>query len=318
MADYRDVFRMKWLAGLSALSDQPRAALREWINNGTYAVSSSTRPNQIILENISSREVIECFGSDINRFSVAAHESLCNVRQYQDLPKSTAWPLVMLYYSTLFYSHALLRVLGVSPSFFETSELLKLRNTANVYGVAEASKFKSGLYTLEADVSNNAIIMTYENNSGGSHEHMWKRLGVVLSESKLIISNSLLETKIQKALENEINTIIAAVSGAGANAHQLSAMRNSIQYRQKYGVWFPYKSALTVQTIADRIKIASGLEVKVDSFNCNSKDEIVSFYESCCLLIAVCRGTLADLNERSDKSFIRFGLPRIEKTLQIG
>ena len=317
MSDYRDAFRINWMPGLTGLSRQPKAGIRDWLSKGTYAVSKSSKPNQIVLENINKQEILECFGTDINRFSVAAHESLCNLRQYEDIPRSTAWPLVILYYSTLFYSHALLRILGVSPSYFETTELLGLRNAANAYGVAEASKFKSGLYTFQVNMQQNQVLVTNEIKAGGSHEHMWKKLGESLTAAKNSLKGSMFPTMEQRQLEDEINVIQLAVAGAGMNASRLSAMRNSIQYRQKHGVWFPYQSSLTVQRLADRVRVASSNDVNLMQCDYGSKDELVAFYESCCLLLAVSRNTLLDLDKKSNKSFIRFGLPRIELTIPL-
>lgn len=317
MLTYCDAIRPGWMSGLLQLETKPEVTIKAWLREGTYSVTPSGAKGALLLTNITAREVVEAYCADINRFSTAAHESICNIRQYVELPRSTAWPLVTLYYSTFFYANCLLRLLGTAPVFLDLSDVQKLQEIADVYSVDDAALWKKGMYTVHADTANEEVrLVADKNKSGGSHVQLWNALSAAIARTQVKLQSAPLPSGDLKILDGYLSEIQSAVLGAGSNAAWLSSLRNSIQYKQSHGLWFPYKSELTVSRLADRVKVAVSGDDPLAAFDYSNRDELIAFRESCCLIISVCRGALLDVVNSSRKSALRFGLPRAESTLK--
>jgi hypothetical protein len=317
MITYRDAIRPSWIAGLTKVERKPKKSLRDWLRTGSYSVITTPAIKGVVLENVDPSEVLESFTLDINRFASAAHESICNIRQCSDMPRSTAWPLVTVYYSALFYSHALLRVLGNAPSYLEAGDIKSLKEIADLYGVDDTKAWKPGIYSIEADLERQMVCIAPEKAMSGSHIQLWKTLERALLISKKKLQDSPFTSEDRMVLEGYLDDLISAVLGAGSNSAWLSSLRNSIQYKQRYGLWFPYNNDLTVEKILERLLLAVRGADPLADFDWSNRDELISFRESCCLLIAISRGVIMDVVDRSGNSVLRFGLPRAENTLKL-
>lgn len=130
--------RLLWCPGLVQLTGHHKSTIYHWLATATYAPSVAGRVLKLV--GIDNQRFLAALGSDINRSAMAASETLLNIIEIEDLPKSLAWPYVKLYYSSLFYAHALLRIWGRSPSYFRTLELIPLRNLLDVYAITSPYK----------------------------------------------------------------------------------------------------------------------------------------------------------------------------------
>ena len=315
--DYRDAIRPGWMTGLNRVERKPKSNLRDWIVSGSFLLSPSMKSNQLFFDSVNTQEVLEVFASDINRFAAAGYESLCNIRPLKEIPKSTAWPLITLYYAALFYSHAFLRIIGVAPTYLDGGDVAKLKNLAQAYSIKSLGVWRKGIYTVKADFSQKRVLITSDKSDGGGHVHLWSTMEKAITELRSKLQSSTLPTSDVNILQGYLDSIIDAVAGTKTNIGRLSELRNNIQYRQGYGLWFPYSNELTVQKVEARIRAAMKTENPFVAFDCSNNNDLISFYESCCFLVAVARGVLSDLERYSDRSFLRFGPIRAENTFSI-
>lgn len=282
-----------------------------------FGVGAGVEPKSIVLFGQDRRSYLGAIAADVNRLSLAARESLYNIRSHTELPRSVAWPLVMIYYASLFSAQMLLRVWGDAPSYLRTEELLHLRRVGAAYGVLAVGHYNTGQYMI-GDNAVSGQIDFRPINGAGSHEAVWRALDIRMSSiTSLIAGSGSLTSQDKIDASKDVAHLVKMVTKAGAGAKWLSTFRNDLQYRQAYGAWFPYRDGrMTVERIVDRVRDVVSGAVDIEQFEYRSADDITAFSESCLALICATRMTLVDMYERNPAgSFLRFGYRRLEATL---
>jgi hypothetical protein len=188
MINIVEATRLMWCPGLAQFQGNPQGSIQEWLGSATFA--PRVIDGGITLTGVDKRHFLENLAADINRTASAASETLRNITEINGLPKSMAWPYVKLYYASLFYSHAILRIWGRSPSFFRTSDLLPLRRTLIAYGVQAPYKLQTGQFLVKADMTVSAVQIAPDSGGGGSHEAIWREFHNALTDLQDAVSRA--------------------------------------------------------------------------------------------------------------------------------
>lgn len=305
--------RLMWCSGIGQHKGHSESSVHSWVQTANYAPVSKSKTIQLTgIDNIS---FLNSLCSDINRLSSAASETLSNIQEVTQIPKSLAWPYVKLYYAALFYTHTILRVWGKSPTYFRTLELMPLKSSLDVYGVDPPFKIKTGQYLITATLSSSELSLTPEAD-GGSHESVWREFHKSLKElqQKIIEANILKSDKDR--LTKELKSFISLISANGSNDSWPSQMRNNIQYRQEEGVWYPYKGKMKTSLLSSEIKLVVQNDQFIGPNAFVAGNDIANFKSACFSIISFSRSILNDIkNVGGPDSFLRFGQHRFETAI---
>lgn len=303
--------RLKWCVGLAQLEGRPKETIHQWLASATYAPSIAGKA--LLLSGVNNRFVLGALGMDINRTASAASETLRNIVEIGDIPKSIAWPHVKLYYAALFYAHVLLRVWGRSPSYFRTLEMIHLRNTLAAYSVVAPFNVVTGQYLVSANLGASTVELRADNGGGGSHEVLWREFYQSLGDLRGILSASGYLEADKRRLDQEIATLISLISDSGASVSWLSQMRNDIHYRQAEGVWYPYQGKTKASSIQQEVRVLLTGSADFSKLVSVTGSSLVRFRAACLAVVCLARAVLDDMEKIGGaKSFLKHGQRRFE------
>lgn len=311
-----DAARLMWCPGLAQLTGRPQRTIHDWLATATYAPLLAGK--SIVLSGIDNKYFVESLGADINRTSSAGSETLKNIVEIKEMPKSSAWSFVKLYYASFFYAHTALRIWGRSPSYFRTSDLMPLRSTLTAYAITPPYKIQTGQYLLTANASASAVEMSVDNGGGGSHESVWREFHRALTDLQVAVANGPYLSTDKKNIDRQLRDLFALISNNGKNVAWPSQMRNDIQYRQAEGVWYPYhgksRGSTLQQAVADLIDGKSDFAKLI---SCTGSD-LVRFRSACVAIIYFVRSIITDMSAvGGPKSFLRHGQRKFEDAIAI-
>jgi len=298
------------------MTGHPQGTIHDWLAAATYAPIVAGK--SIVLSGINKQHFLEALGADINRTASAASETLKNIIEIENLPKSLAWPYVKLYYASLFYAHAMLRIWGRSPSYFRTLELMPLRNVLTAYAVTPPYRVQTGQYLLMADMNASAVEILAENGGSGSHESVWREFHRALSDLQTAVANGPYLAADKQNIDSQLKSLIALISKNGNNVSWPSQMRNDIQYRQAEGVWYPYQGKAKASVLQQEVAaLVSGKTDLSKLISANGSD-LVRFRSVCTAIICLVRGVIADMSAVGGaKSFLRHGQRKFEDAIVV-
>lgn len=238
---FADGVRLQWPKSINNVCKPKFTSVENWLLTGNYTWHASA-PKLIILgHSVKHTDFTEALASEASRFSCAAYESLLDAEPPEPSVKSLGWQCIRHYYATFYIAHALMRLTGSSLTYV-SSDTAKFMNKIGGQYLGVFPQMSSGLYSLQRDNTNqNLILLQHLSSGGGSHQDMWK---VFL---KLLVT---IESSILKAL-GPIPSAMHAISVSEGIRKALcqrgnndggwtSTVRNAINYRQEYGLWYPY------------------------------------------------------------------------------
>jgi len=306
--------RLMWCPGLAQLTGHPQGTIHDWLATATYAPVVAGKC--LVLSGIDKQHFLGALGADINRTASAASETLQNIIKIEELPKSLAWPYVKLYYASLFYAHAMLRIWGRSPSYFRTSELMPLRDALKAYAVTPPFKVQTGQYLLKADINSSAVEMLTDNGGGGSHESVWREFNGALSDLQSAVANGPHLAADKQNIDKQLKDLVALISKNGTNVSWPSQMRNDIHYRQMGGVWYPYQGKARTSALQQEVGALVSGQTDLSKLVYATGSELVQFRSACIAIICLARGVIDDMSEVGGaKSFLRFGQRKFEDAI---
>jgi len=237
------------------VTSSTQSDLKAWTANGEYLISKYLAPSskdratefQLSIKNPSALHA--SLANDCNRFAQAAIESMWSVGKVNNLPKSTGWAAVKMYYSAFFAAHALLRLYGRSCTQFEKAHMDK------VFQIASATQMDGGISSIEhgfyfSSALNGEIRFKKLKDS---HSDTW----VEFSKLLIWLIDNIPNTTGLGAHKSNALTFMADIkktihkSGA-TKGNWLSQTRNKFNYQHSHGVWYPYKGASHNQEIVLR------------------------------------------------------------------
>ncbi len=303
--------RLIWCPGLAQLTGKPQGGLHEWLANGTYA--PALMGQKLLLSGIDTQHLLRSFGADINRLSSAASETLRNITEVKIIPKSLAWPYVKLYYASLFYVHAVLRIWGRSPSYFRTEELMRLRDTLKAYGVQSPFKVTTGQYLIEVDATNGSVTMAPETGSSGTHDAAWQQFHRALGDLASLIERAQYLEEDTINIGSEVQRFASLISKGGNQRSWPSQMRNNIQYRQAEGVWYPYIGKAKTSSLQQDVEAIIDGNGELSKILSPGENDLSQFRSACCSIICFARDVIDDMSSIGGaKSFLRYGQRHVE------
>jgi hypothetical protein len=316
MSQLADAIRLKWLARINEISGSRTERLDNWILSGNYQFHvTQQKITQLVFFN--PDPILNAMAGDIDRFSMAAFESLALAKEgvVEKLPKGKAWNLIAIYYAGFFAANALLRVMGISCNYFydQIKQAIELQARLTTLPGQAPPAVPKGMYRLEVDVNNSAVAL--ENlSSSGSHESLWACFDRSLDSLERFIHSQQLELQFSLAL-TQINSLKRCLTKPGigvTRAGSLSAIRNTINYRQEHGVWFPYKDLKSANNVRDVKKIVL---IDTDKLNLYPKGSGLDqmLVETSLFLISLCKDVVVDLDRRCIKRpcFVKYGALRL-------
>jgi hypothetical protein len=302
-----DAYRVSWIQGINSVSGKPNIDIRRWLSTGTFQVEPASTPENIIIRPGTFSDCLRALAGDINRIAMGADETCSSIVGVPNLPRSMAWLIIKIYYAAFFSAHAIIRTQGVSCSNIDVIDIIQLRRIANVYGMAHSSAIASGQYKISFNASSKTMTLTRPDKLR-AHEFLWKTTIEQIDFMKTQLAKGFFPTSYVEDMEKVFGMLEATLSDNGRlNGNWLSQIRNKVNYRQEYDVWYPYKTTHLAQEWVDKLNLS--LDGKIEINPSASPDVVRRFLETSISIIASCRGTLQDLSSKctNGKSFLVYG-----------
>jgi hypothetical protein len=255
-------------------------------------------------------------GGDACRLASAAFVTLPSIQLELQERNSIAWSMVKLYYSAFYAGNALLRLLGQSCSYLDSTHVNRLRQLSAAAGNIPTFAINAGLYHCVLTPAQTGISFTQARGSlGGTHEAFWKIfMDYIRSINEQVLSGFLIPRDAHSMFIKL--SAFEAILDSARHSSWLSSVRNEIQYRHGAGVWPPLKikkqdrerlPGLAAQWLRDPMDIELDFAIR---------GKLEGFVVACAFTVAFCRATLARISERASvgaKSFARHPLAMHER-----
>ena len=302
-SSFADGVRLQWMQGINEVSKPEHASVAEWLATGTYGWLQPVGTTHRLDITGVSPAYVQALASEVSRFSCAAYESLLDAIPANGQTRALGWPLVRHYYATFYCCHALLRITGVSLTFVSGQIAADLNKISGQY-LGMPPQFSGGLYLIRRDAANpRTLLLEKVSSGGGSHEDMWKRFlsFLVGTENTIIQSQGTLPAALDAV---RISTALRAeLCKRGQNDGAWpSSVRNAINYRQDFGVWYPYKkSTASASALAQRMnrwRPSDPLAFDIGQ-GC---DDLACFADLCNVVAQILTAALRDISARSPRA----------------
>ncbi len=310
LADALQPFLVRQLAAIRGRMDF--MSLADVITSSTvgYDLSFDDADQSITVDFREPNYLTTALAADSCRFAASSFQTISLAAAEMMERDSVAWSLVKLYYSAFYAGHALTRLFGEGCSYFDRSHIVRLTEIADILGLQRSFAIESGLYRCTLNQTSTALkCVRARAGSGGAHEAFWAIFGMrVRAISEAVLEGGLTRADAQAAFAklDSFSDIIRRRTGFS----WLSGMRNDVQYRHQFGVWFPAQLRMP-----DR-RFLSGLArdwqrdpMQID-LNVGRVDPLGEFVACCIFVVALCYAMLERIAERSTagaKSFVLLG-----------
>lgn len=307
MIDIGDIFadhiRPRWVTGLNKVVSPSLQGAEAWLLGGTYSWLPSTAGTLQLDASNTMDALADAFASEIARFSCAAYESLLDAEPRNQDARSLGWTLVRHYYATFYAAHAILRISGTAITMISPHTASTLNRVGGQY-LGMNPQVTSGLHTFQVHQSapNRLVLRKIGGGNGGSHEEMWKTFLALLEqlEHQIVLTqghdpNAISAVQVLTSLRTQLCRQ-GKVNGAWP-----STIRNNINYRHDYGVWYPYKltNKASTQLLS---RLARWAPNEVDGYDIgHSVDDLSCFVDICNVSIRLLTSSLGDIARRSTK-----------------
>jgi hypothetical protein len=158
------------------------------------------------------------------------------------VPRSLAWGAIRAYYSAFFAAHAIMRLFGAACVQLDREYTNQLFSVAVMLGKAGSiTSLDSGYFSTTIDSNYDSISFRRVRDP---HRDTWAAFLSVLGniEGNVRDATAISAHKVEaQALIDKIRAQLTRANHVKGN--WLSWCRNSINYRQSHGVWFPYSRA---------------------------------------------------------------------------
>jgi hypothetical protein len=255
-----------------------------------------------------SRLLSVALAADCCRLSGASFQTICLASAEITQRDSLAWGLVKLYYSAFYAGHTLIRLFGEGCSFFDRTHVERLTEIGDAFGRERQFSIDSGLYRCVLDPTSTTLKCTRA-RGGGAHEAFWGIFGTrIRSIADSVLSGSLSQIESQ-AVFSQLDSFIDIIrrkTGYG----WLSFLRNDVQYRQQYGVWFPGNINVGDRRILSRLATEWQRDPMLIDLGVRRVGLLGEFVSSCVFVVALCHTMLTRLADRSSagqRSFVVVG-----------
>ncbi|WP_312549831.1 hypothetical protein [Massilia sp.] len=282
---FSEALRASWVPGVTKV-EVAKGGVDPWLATCDYTWVDATSTTVTLDISNSGESFARAFASEISRFSCATYESLLDATAAPHSTSALGWALIRYYYATFYAAHALLRLAGTSLTMITPKTAQTMNKVGGQY-LTISPNVTSALYTVQHDNATKRVVLTKIGGSnGGSHEEMWQRFLDLLRETENYLILNYGQSKEAQAAVRELQALGDNLCKSGKkNGAWLSTVRNNLNYRHDYGVWFPCtvmpKSALTLANkmvewkptakIANGTATSTELSIFIDSCNKTAK-----------------------------------------------
>lgn len=305
---FADYLRPRWVAGLNKIGSPVIQGAESWLLAGAYTWLPSPSGSLSLDASSAAEALAEAFASEIARFSCATYESLLDAAPRDKGGRSLGWTLVRHYYATFYAAHALLRISGTAITMISPQAASTLNRVGGYY-LGVSPNVSSGLHIFQVDGADptKLLLQKIGGGSGGSHEEMWKAfLALLLQlEQQIVLTQGHDPNAI--ATVQVLTMLRAQLCRQGkTNGAWPSTVRNNVNYRHEYGVWYPYK--LTARAGSQLLlRMANWVPQAEDGYDIGaSADELACFVDVCNVMTQLLTAALSDIARRSTKSKLGF------------
>jgi len=244
--------------------------------------------------------------ADCCRFSGSAFQTVSSITGASFDKHSMPWELIKFYYSAFYAGHTIIRLLGESCSFFDRRHISRIDSFGSAIGKTPGFKIDAGLYRCTID--SGATKLTCTKLAGGTHESFWYVFGECLQvATENILSGPLVLTDAQ-AVFGQLVAFASLIKRHGSY-RWLSTLRNEIQYRHLYRVWFPSGIGKRDRETLSRLISQWRSDPMFMSLDTARFGDLGEFVVACAFIVALCRALLIRIVERSPRkrSFLHYG-----------
>jgi hypothetical protein len=277
----------------------------------SYALAFSAANQNVVLDFRDRSAIADATASDASRLSTAAMQTISTLGDDLLSKDRLPWGLIRLYYAAFYSAHCLLRLLGRSYCHLESRHVGRLTSLANTIGTPAPFPIQAGMYQCLVNDAFTALILSKAGaaSPGGSHESFWTYFEAQLREvGDKILAGPLAasDSQVVVAKLEDFRRLTEHRAAFG----WLSKMRNEVQYRQSYAVWFP--CSVSKQERRTLGRLAAGWEADPMGLPLTVApgDVLKRFVLACVFPISFCYVVLNRIQERSSirsRSFVRYG-----------
>jgi hypothetical protein len=198
---------------------------------------------------------------------------------------------------------------GESCSFFDRQHVLRLVEIGTALGRERSFDVDSGLYRCALAEKATALKCVKTRGAAGVHEAFWTVFGSHIKRlSEATLTGTLVAADAQ-AVFAQLTALIDIVRRRTGYSW-LSGVRNDLQYRQHYGVWFPARLKQNEKQSLSRLIANWQHDPMTIDLDMRRLGLLGEFVGSCVFIVALCHAMLVRISERSTvgaQSFVRLG-----------
>ena len=299
-----EYMRRLWVPGIFNAEADPSLTIRVWLKTTAYYVISVTSSSKFDIQCSSLDEILPLFAATSNKAFSGCFESIASINEVERSPRSVAWLLVKLYYASFFAAHGNMRACGISCINIDALDAIRIFELADIYGaLGSVEKIDHGQYCVALD-SVKSILSFSKLGTKGSHEAMWFSYKGFLETSLKQLPSIMTIPEQKNTVEKQLKSLINIISFKGNNGgNWLSSFRNSVQYTQSYGAWYPYSLNKSFSfNLISRVEqdfLHGPSESLLPAKGSKSEDEVDTFYRGATFLSSVARQTVLEMSSRS-------------------
>lgn len=269
----------------------PRSGgVKAWLREGSFYITDLAKDGEVVLRNVGLTEIVPYLSFDYERFALSSLESYLFSREARSQTGAIAWPLIKAYYAAFFGAHAIMRATGRGNVQIDSGTATAIIEIANIYGIT--LMVPPGNYDFKLVQNPDRTLdffLKSADGRGSAHEGFWKGFYSFLSDiAGEVAANSEQNANLTIGAIAEVQSILAA-NGMNSGTW-LSFVRNQINYRHEYGVWFPYADVRSVSSIFSRVPKTDGVLFRLDL---DTSKKTIDAFTSCCLSLAVLNAQLS-------------------------
>jgi len=210
-----------------------QAGIDGWVSETEYVIDKDAEA-KIRLTPYDKRTLENAFANEIRRFGLATVETYFSAILTEE--KSAAWRSVKLYYASFYAVHTLLRIFGISCSYFSSHSIREI-NKQHQISFGTPSSNRSNNFKKTTLTEDHKLILSELKDS---HKDTWKTFDSFLK--------SLLESIATNSASDGVKTEAIQLLGdlqltLGEKSEWLSNFRNDVNYKQANEVWHPHNKS---------------------------------------------------------------------------
>ena len=298
--------------------DVTASDLKAWIARQSYSIEEDVSKDKFVLSFRSGTKPFSSIANDCNRMSQAAFESAIGLRADDPLPRSRAWRVIRAYYAAFFSAHALLRMYGISCSQLEIEHTRKVLEAARIFQYdCDINSIDKGFYVSKIDLDNSSVSFKKVKES---HADTWNEFLNLVEELQALSTNAAATEENRRLTVSYLIGIKEVLTRRPCQnkGNWLSSVRNTVNYKQSHGVWFPYKSNRSSVLDITRIDQSWAQPIEILSIS-EGEDDIDIFFKATNMIVSLNYHMMRYLYERfnGESRILRDGVIRVLNHLSL-